>query len=667
MKKINIKTVAILAGAAFLAGCSENAWNDHLDGFKEPPVYSKVETVAYTLTAADYKSIASNSTNKSLAEEEGLTAELAAIGTNGYFENAEDARMFLPAYISSTSFPYYVLNDGSSVNISYNLITNQPENVLAVNKGVKTCKVTKEDYQTAWGSDEAYVEAFAPAAPADASIPSILKAKYPGAKSGDYAVVSYNEATSNPNFGGSVPDQPTGPVVYLDETFAQGQGEFTIENVVMNDPLTYVWAADTRGYMKGSAYKDNVNYYADSWLISPEMKLGKDANATLVFDQAWNFFGSLILAREEATVHVREVGGEWVKLSPLDFPANDGWTFVSSGEIDLSAYNGKTIQIGFHYLGNDVKCGTFEVKNVRVAENAATKATRADASVASVSKNALYTFDGSNWTVPGSMLILQPSDYTAMGQSYANLSGTSPETLLPIYLNQQLPYASDDVATVVVYNYYNGSSTAYKASQFTKTDGVWTINNGATVDKFTRKAGSWSFNPSVELTLPYSRNTDPSYAYYMACKEWVFDNVTLKLYPDATPANGSKPGPPFIDYRDNAEFYSGASAFYGNVDVRASTAVNNAPEGYTGYDGLSDDEITELIKKRFCTETFPGALGIIHADSEPVDGMEVTYTYHFTAYTSGGAIEYTMVYLIVGKGEFEFVSCDWWEDGKPVE
>lgn len=665
MKNINIKTVALIAGIGLLSSCGENAWNDHLDGFQEPPVYSKVETIDYALSAADYKTIASNSSNKALAADKGLDAELAAIGTNGYFSTSEEARLFIPAFISDSSFPYFTLNNGSSVKITYDLVSNQPENVIAINNGVLTYKVSEANYQEAWDSDENFINAFAPAAPASASIPEILKAEFPDATTGQYAVVTYNEATSNPDFGSA-----GGPKVYIDETFEADQGAFIIENTLLPEGLKYVWAY-AQGYgMKASAFANKTNFDSESWLISPEIKLSKEANASLSFDQALNFFSSLEEAAEQATVNVREVGGAWTTLAVPTMPDKLSWTFVSSGAIDLSAYNGKIIQIGFCYKSTAAKAGTWEVKNVRVADNENTKAgTRADANVVTEEKNAIYLFNASSgWTEPSSMLVLQPSDYSAMGQKYGNLSGTNPEDLLPTYLNMTLPYAADDESTVVVYKYYNGSSTSYKASQFTKTDGVWMINKGATIDKFTRKDGNWAFNPSVEMVLPYSRNTDPTYSYFMACKDWVFNNVTLKLYPDATPATGSRPGPPFIDYRDNAEFYSGCSAYYGNVDVRASTAVSNAPEGYTAYDGLTDDQISELLKKRFCTETFPGALSIMHPDADVVEGMDVTYSFKFTAYITGGsAVEYTMVYKVVGKGQFEFVSCDWWENGKPAE
>ncbi|MDE5752047.1 MAG: hypothetical protein K2H88_05350, partial [Duncaniella sp.] len=78
------KYTLLTAGLAVaLTGCDENAWNDKLDGFEEPPTYSKVETVTYTLTAADYATIAKSSDNKALAEAAGEAEveALAAIGT----------------------------------------------------------------------------------------------------------------------------------------------------------------------------------------------------------------------------------------------------------------------------------------------------------------------------------------------------------------------------------------------------------------------------------------------------------------------------------------------------------------------------------------------------------------------------------------------------------
>lgn len=667
MNRINIKSVAFLACAALTAGCSENAWNDHLDGFEEPPVYSKTETVEYTLTSDDYQTIAKNSTNRTLAEEAGESDALAAIGSNGYFSTADEARKYLPAFISNSSFKYFALNNGSSVKVTYNLVTNQPAEVLAINSSVSQYRVSEENYQEAWGSTEDYIGAFAPAAPASASLPAILKAAYPNATDGQYAVAEYNEATTNPVFGGG----SSAPQTYLELSFKDGQGDFTIENRTLPEGLSFIWSQDAKYGMKASAYAGGVNYDAESWLISPEMTLSKEANAVLNFTQALNFFSSVSVAMEEATVNVREKGGQWTKLTVPNVPEKLSWSFLDSGDIDLSAYNGKTIQIGFCYKSTAAKSGTWEIDAVKLADGG--KDTRsltraAAAEVPSEKKFAIYRYSEGSWTVPGSTYVLQPSDYEAMGQSYGNLSGDLPEQLLPLYMAQKLPYASDDVAAIVAYKYYDADKkTSYKAKELTKTADGWVLNTGATVDQFTRMDGVWKFNPSVVMTLPYSRNTDPTYSYFMAVKDWVYTNISRKLYPDAEPDAANKIGYPFIDYRDNAEFYSGASAYYGNVDIRSSTAKNNAPAGYTGYDGLSDEQITELIKKRFATESFPGALSIMHPDAEPVAGMDVTYTYTFTAYTSTGSLEATAVYKVVAKGQFEFVSCTWWDGGKPAE
>lgn len=669
---MNISKYTIMAAglALVLSSCDENAWNDKLDGFVEPPADSKVVTITYTLSAADYASIASNSSNKAIASAAGEAevAALAAVGTNCSFASEADARKYIPAFLSNSSFPYFSLNNESSIKVTYNLSTNQPQTVLSVNKpgNVLTYRLNEADYQTVWGSEEDYITGFAPIVPAAANLPVVLKTALPDAVAGNFAVVTYNEANTNPvfgNVGGETSDEPADGI-YLDVTFADGQGDFTIENKNIPEGLTFVWSYASYGYMKASAYAGGTNYDAESWLVSPVIKLGASTNAVLTYDQACNYFSSVDVLPDQAYVAIREEGGQWTKLTVPNYPASMSWTFVASGDIDLSAYNGKSVQLGFCYMGNATKCGTWEIKNVKVvvgSKKASAPSRAAATPVPTETFNALYYFDGTDWTVPAGTVMVQPSDYAAMGLTYGNFSGTQDKEYLPIFLTQKYPYAADEAAEIVVYKFYDGTATNYHATQYVKTDGIWAQNTGATVDQFTKTDGNWNYNPSVVLTLPYSRNTDPSYAYYMACMNWVYENVTKKLYPDATPADGTRPGPPFIDYRGNAEFYSGTSAYYGNVDVRAVTALNNAPEGYTGYEGLTDDEVVLLVKKRFCLESMPGALAALNSDAMPIEGMEVTYTINFTAY-DGAAKSETIVYTVVAPGQFKYKSCTWFDE-----
>ena len=148
----------------------------------------------------------------------------------------------------------------------------------------------------------------------------------------------------------------------------QGQGDFTIDDVNKPAALDYVWSFDTRGFMKASAFKSNTNYDAESWLISPVVDLATAQNPALTFSHATNYFTSVDKAQEETSVWVREEGGAWVAIEGVNYPTSLGWTFADSGSLDLSAYKGKKVQIGFKYTSTATKSGTWEIQNFKLAE-----------------------------------------------------------------------------------------------------------------------------------------------------------------------------------------------------------------------------------------------------------------------------------------------------------
>ncbi|MDE6178847.1 MAG: hypothetical protein K2F86_06740, partial [Duncaniella sp.] len=72
-------------------------------------------------------------------------------------------------------------------------------------------------------------------------------------------------------------------------------------------------------------------------------------------------------ARKETSVCIREEGtSAWTALTVPEYPATQGWGFVASGDIDLKAYAGKKVQIGFRYTSTASKAGTWEFKNLVV-------------------------------------------------------------------------------------------------------------------------------------------------------------------------------------------------------------------------------------------------------------------------------------------------------------
>lgn len=84
----HIKLALIFAAAALAGtGCTVDDYNDaYLDGFDSDQEVTDIQTVSYTLTDADYSSVANNAANKAIAEAAGPEAveALAAVGTAKY-------------------------------------------------------------------------------------------------------------------------------------------------------------------------------------------------------------------------------------------------------------------------------------------------------------------------------------------------------------------------------------------------------------------------------------------------------------------------------------------------------------------------------------------------------------------------------------------------------
>jgi hypothetical protein len=165
--------------------------------------------------------------------------------------------------------------------------------------------------------------------------------------------------------GGS--DEPaTGSDIYS-EAFTTGIGQFKIVDVTRPDDISEIWKNSSSYGMVATGYSNSANYDSESWLVSPEIDLTAASNVTLSFDQALNYFSSIGVAKEQATLMVRESGKEWSQITGYSYPASLSWTFAGSGDIDLSSYIGKTVQFAFRYVSTAAKAGTWEVKNFKIA------------------------------------------------------------------------------------------------------------------------------------------------------------------------------------------------------------------------------------------------------------------------------------------------------------
>ncbi len=196
--------------------------------------------------------------------------------------------------------------------------------------------------------------------------------------------------------GGDTPEPEPEPGVIFSETFATGEGTFTIDNTTLPEGLSYVWSNDDRySCMKASAYVQGTNYAAESWLISPEIDLtAQTGTVTLTFEHATNFFKGTLA--DAVSVQVREKDGQWTTLNVTGWPETDSWTFVDASA-DLSAYAGKTIQIAFVYTSTADVAGTWEVRNVVVSgEEGGDEPIGPEPPVADV----VFNFNANAWGLP---------------------------------------------------------------------------------------------------------------------------------------------------------------------------------------------------------------------------------------------------------------------------
>lgn len=599
MKTKLLYSALIASCLVALSSCDPNDWNDKLDGFDGDKGITNKQMIAYTFTDADYTNLAANSANIKQAGDT-LSKELKAVGTQHYFTDKITARDYIPNFLSDSDFAYFTLSDGSSINITYRVAGNVPEEVT--NFGAASeYTVTETDYQDAWGSEEDYIEAFSPIVSAQKHIPSILSVEYSDAKKGDMVIVNYKQTETEPSFGGSGNDPAPG----YEMTSALGSVAVG-SNVSVKGLVTAICA---RGFILTDNSGSILVYYAS----------GFDATAYKVGDQV-------------------DVTGEVSAYNKQKALFENDKTYTVTGYF-TSISGGKYV--------NFVPTAAVEAKATK-----SRRALRAATAVTSNSVSAVYAFDGNNWKANTSINLLQAADYTAMGMKYFNLE--KPDEYLPTYLKVNFPYAKAGDTKLVAYKYYASSKTSLVCDQYTFNGSLWQKTNGVTEEsaQFVRTNGKWMYDPNVEITLPGGKGVEISTKYYQACVDWVYEHIDKPLG-----STGLKDGNFYISKYGNNEYYCGTSAYQGNVDLRPAKAKEQYP---AGYEGMTDEQIETLMMDRFCKEVLPGVLATLHADAAPVAGLEVVYTINFAVYNNA-TTNHTVRYKVTAPGTFEFIDCTWYK------
>ncbi len=153
-------------------------------------------------------------------------------------------------------------------------------------------------------------------------------------------------------------------LMFLNEDSAEC--DFTLDNGTLPEGLDYVWSWKSysgKYYLNASAYVGGERYATSVYAYSPVVDLTNASEANVCFDHCAKFQTNL---RQDCQFVIREEGAtEWTALTIPTWPEAGAWTWANSGEIDLTSYVGKKVQVGFHYVSTSECADTWEVKNVK--------------------------------------------------------------------------------------------------------------------------------------------------------------------------------------------------------------------------------------------------------------------------------------------------------------
>ncbi|MDE6334221.1 MAG: choice-of-anchor J domain-containing protein, partial [Muribaculaceae bacterium] len=139
-----------------------------------------------------------------------------------------------------------------------------------------------------------------------------------------------------------------GAVTPVDESvFLSAKNDKGAEGWTLTGTDKWEWQSYNGNYYLNISCQNDPqtdNLYA----ISPVIDLAAKGYKSMSFMHAAKFQDGGF--KEKCQIAIREEGAkEWTVLKFTGYPGTENWTFVNSGDIDISAYAGKKVEVAFIY------------------------------------------------------------------------------------------------------------------------------------------------------------------------------------------------------------------------------------------------------------------------------------------------------------------------------
>ena len=154
------------------------------------------------------------------------------------------------------------------------------------------------------------------------------------------------------------------PLPYEDP-LTSGFGAWEATDIVAVEGVASIW---TNSELYGMVAKATKAADGEAELVSPNIDLTGAKSPVLSFEHVSRYAGSVY---EELKLYVSKDNGEnWTEVLIPNYSDGKSWTYVPSGSISLVNFTDNLVKLKFVYKSSTAHYATWEIKNVKVVDEA---------------------------------------------------------------------------------------------------------------------------------------------------------------------------------------------------------------------------------------------------------------------------------------------------------